>query len=162
MQTGSCELTLRGAMACATIVPPSGLSAFTGALSAAQAAAAAHPGRRCRLLQSPPAAASLHFAGRVRVGGLDTREHKPDAIAAVAGTLLQDPETQIVMSTVAAELAFPLENRGHSSAAVARRTVSAPKYPASRTENCSSRWNASATCRTTCAPPAAPRRGERV
>jgi energy-coupling factor transporter ATP-binding protein EcfA2 len=60
------------------------------------------------------------FAGRVTVGGLDTREHGPGEIAAVAGTLFQDPETQILMGTVRAELAFPLENRGHSAAAVAR------------------------------------------
>lgn len=60
------------------------------------------------------------FAGRVRTGGLDTREHGPAAIAAVAGTLFQDPETQVVLSTVRAELAMPLENRGHSPAAVAR------------------------------------------
>ena len=60
------------------------------------------------------------FAGRLEVGGLDTRTHEPAAIAAVAGTLFQDPETQIVMGTVRAELAFPLENRGLGAAAVAR------------------------------------------
>jgi energy-coupling factor transport system ATP-binding protein len=60
------------------------------------------------------------FAGRVVVGGLDTREHGPGEIAAVAGTLLQDPETQTVMGTVRAEVAFPLENRGLAPAAVAR------------------------------------------
>jgi energy-coupling factor transporter ATP-binding protein EcfA2 len=60
------------------------------------------------------------FAGRVVTGGLDTREHGPGALAAVAGTLFQDPETQVVLSTVRAELALPLENRGHSAAAVAR------------------------------------------
>jgi energy-coupling factor transport system ATP-binding protein len=60
------------------------------------------------------------FAGRVLVGGLDTREHGPERIAAVAGTLFQDPETQVVCSSVRAELAFPLENRGHGGAAVAR------------------------------------------
>ena len=38
----------------------------------------------------------------------------------MAGTLLQDPETQVVMGTVRAELAFPLENRGFGAAAVAR------------------------------------------
>ena len=59
-------------------------------------------------------------AGRVLVGGLDTREHGPGDLAAVAGTLLQDPETQVVMTTVRAELAFPLENRGLAPAAVAR------------------------------------------
>ncbi|HEY5198831.1 MAG TPA: ATP-binding cassette domain-containing protein [Solirubrobacteraceae bacterium] len=60
------------------------------------------------------------FAGRVTVGGLDTRDHGPGEIAAVAGTLLQDPETQILMGTVRAELAFPLENRGYGAAGVAR------------------------------------------
>ena len=60
------------------------------------------------------------FAGRLRCGGLDTREHGPGDLAAVAGTLLQDPETQVLMGTVRAELAFPLENRGYGEAAVAR------------------------------------------
>ena len=60
------------------------------------------------------------FGGRVTVAGLDTREHGPAALAAEVGTLLQDPETQVVMGTVRAELAFPLENRGEPPAAVAR------------------------------------------
>ena len=60
------------------------------------------------------------FAGRVVTGGLDTREHGPAALSAVAGTLFQDPETQVVLSTVRAELALPLENRGHGAGAVAR------------------------------------------
>jgi len=60
------------------------------------------------------------FEGRLVVGGLDTREHGPGDIAAVAGTLFQDPETQIVMGSVRAEIAFGLENRGWSAAAVAR------------------------------------------
>jgi energy-coupling factor transport system ATP-binding protein len=60
------------------------------------------------------------FAGHVRVGGLDTREHGPADLAVVAGSLFQDPEAQVVLTTVRAELAFPLENRGHAPAAVAR------------------------------------------
>jgi energy-coupling factor transporter ATP-binding protein EcfA2 len=60
------------------------------------------------------------FAGTVRTGGLDTREHHPAALAAVCGSLFQDPETQAVLGSVRAELAFPLENHGHGSAAVAR------------------------------------------
>jgi energy-coupling factor transporter ATP-binding protein EcfA2 len=60
------------------------------------------------------------FAGRALVGGLDTRDHGPSALAAVAGTLFQDPETQVVLGTVRHELAFPLENRGERAAAVAR------------------------------------------
>jgi energy-coupling factor transport system ATP-binding protein len=60
------------------------------------------------------------FAGTVIVGGLDTRDHTPSAIGAVAGTLLQDPETQIVMNTVRAELALALENLGGVAPSVAR------------------------------------------
>jgi energy-coupling factor transport system ATP-binding protein len=60
------------------------------------------------------------FGGRLESGGLDTRTHEPAQIAAVAGALFQDPETQVVMGTVRAELAFPLENRGLGAAAVAR------------------------------------------
>ena len=60
------------------------------------------------------------FAGRVVVGGLDTREHGAGDVSAVAGTLFQDPETQVVLGTVRHELAFPLENRGWAAPAVAR------------------------------------------
>jgi energy-coupling factor transport system ATP-binding protein len=62
------------------------------------------------------------FAGRVAVGGLDTREHGPARLGAVAGALFQDPETQLVMSSVRSELALAQESRGHSSATVARGT----------------------------------------
>jgi energy-coupling factor transporter ATP-binding protein EcfA2 len=60
------------------------------------------------------------FSGAVTVDGLDTREHKPAEIGRVAGTLLQDPETQIVMSTVRAELALAFENRGAGAGETAR------------------------------------------
>ena len=60
------------------------------------------------------------FAGRVQVGEMDTRDQGPGELAAQVATLFQDPETQVVMGTVRAELAFPLENRGWSEAAVAR------------------------------------------
>jgi energy-coupling factor transporter ATP-binding protein EcfA2 len=60
------------------------------------------------------------FAGRVRLAGLDTREHGPARLGALAGALFQDPESQLVMSSVRAELALALESRGHSAAAVAR------------------------------------------
>jgi energy-coupling factor transporter ATP-binding protein EcfA2 len=60
------------------------------------------------------------FAGRLLCGGLDTREHGPAELATVAGTLFQDPETQVVMASVRSELAFPLENRGWGAAGVAR------------------------------------------
>jgi len=60
------------------------------------------------------------FAGRALVAGLDTREHGPAELAAAVGTLFQDPESQVVMGTVRAELALPLENRGQPEPAVAR------------------------------------------
>jgi energy-coupling factor transporter ATP-binding protein EcfA2 len=60
------------------------------------------------------------FAGRVRIGGLDTREHGPAQIGLLAGTVFQDPEAQLVMNTVRAEIALPLENRGQPASAVAR------------------------------------------
>jgi energy-coupling factor transporter ATP-binding protein EcfA2 len=61
-----------------------------------------------------------HFAGRVTLAGHDTREHGPARLGAFAGVLFQDPETQLVMSTVRAELALALESRGHGAGAVAR------------------------------------------
>ncbi len=60
------------------------------------------------------------FSGSVCVGGLDTRSHGPGELAASVGTLFQDPETQVVMGTVRAELGFGLRNRGLGDAAVAR------------------------------------------
>ncbi len=60
------------------------------------------------------------FAGVVLVDGLDTRSAGPAQIGARAGTLLQDPETQVVMSSVRAELALAVENLGLPPAAVAR------------------------------------------
>jgi len=60
------------------------------------------------------------FAGRATLGGLDTREHGPARLGALAGVLFQDPETQLVLSSVRGELALALESRGHDAAAVAR------------------------------------------
>jgi energy-coupling factor transport system ATP-binding protein len=60
------------------------------------------------------------FAGTATLAGLDTREHGPAHLGGHAGVLFQDPETQLVMSSVRAELALGLESRGHSAAAVAR------------------------------------------
>jgi energy-coupling factor transporter ATP-binding protein EcfA2 len=60
------------------------------------------------------------FAGRVQLTGLDTRAHGPARLGALAGALFQDPETQLVMSSVRAELALALESRGHGAGAVAR------------------------------------------
>src|SRR4051812_44659573 len=60
------------------------------------------------------------LAGRVTVAGLDTRDHGPAPLAAVASSVFQDPESQVVMSSVGAELALPLEARGQAGAGVAR------------------------------------------
>jgi energy-coupling factor transporter ATP-binding protein EcfA2 len=62
------------------------------------------------------------LAGRVLVCGYDTRQAGPARLAAVAGSVFQDPESQVVMNTVRSELALPLENRGWPAAAVARAT----------------------------------------
>ncbi|MDO8212191.1 ABC transporter ATP-binding protein [Conexibacter sp. CPCC 206217] len=59
-------------------------------------------------------------AGELHVGGMDVRTHGPGELAAVVGSLFQDPETQVVMGTVRSELAFALENRGEPASAVAR------------------------------------------
>ena len=60
------------------------------------------------------------FAGKATVAGLDTREHGPSHVGALAGALFQDPETQLVTSSVRAELALSLESRGHGATAIAR------------------------------------------
>ena len=65
------------------------------------------------------------FSGEARVGGMDIREHGPAELAAAVGTLFQDPETQVVMGTPRAELAFPLENRGEPEVVVARSSEEA-------------------------------------
>jgi energy-coupling factor transporter ATP-binding protein EcfA2 len=60
------------------------------------------------------------FGGRVTIEGRDTREHPPARLGALTGALFQDPETQLVMGSVRAEVALALENRGHTAAMVAR------------------------------------------
>jgi energy-coupling factor transporter ATP-binding protein EcfA2 len=60
------------------------------------------------------------FAGTVTLAGFDTREHGPAHLGGHVGVLFQDPETQLVMSSVRAELALALESRGEGAAAVAR------------------------------------------
>jgi len=59
-------------------------------------------------------------SGELSVAGLDVREHGPAQLAAACGTVFQDPETQVVMGGVRAELALAVEHRGQAPAAVAR------------------------------------------
>src|SRR4051794_39536359 len=58
--------------------------------------------------------------GDLTVGGLSVREYEPGDIAQVAGTVLQEPEAQLVMNSVGAEIALALEHRGAAPGAVAR------------------------------------------
>lgn len=61
-----------------------------------------------------------HLAGTVRVFGVDTRERGPAELSEAAGTVFQDPEAQVVMNGVNAELRLALEQRGLGPAAIAR------------------------------------------
>jgi energy-coupling factor transport system ATP-binding protein len=58
--------------------------------------------------------------GEVRVADLDAIATGPGELAAAVGYLAQDPETQVVSTTVAAEIELPLEMRGDAPAARAR------------------------------------------
>jgi energy-coupling factor transport system ATP-binding protein len=50
--------------------------------------------------------------GTVAVAGLDAIEVGPGQLASAVGYVSQDPETQVVSTTVAAEIGLPLEMRG--------------------------------------------------
>ena len=52
------------------------------------------------------------FSGRVTVCGADTRRVRPAELAGRVATVFQDPEDQVVMTVVANEVAFGLENLG--------------------------------------------------
>jgi len=58
--------------------------------------------------------------GSVEVAGIDAIAAGPGELASVVGYVAQDPETQIVSTTVAAEIALPLEMRGDAPASRAR------------------------------------------
>ena len=58
--------------------------------------------------------------GAVTVADLDAIESGPGELAAVVGYVAQDPETQVVSTTVAAEIELPLEMRGDDPASRAR------------------------------------------
>ena len=61
-----------------------------------------------------------HARGTLEVGGMDVREHGPADLAAVCGTVFQDPESQVVMGGVRAEIALALEHRGQDEASPSR------------------------------------------
>jgi energy-coupling factor transport system ATP-binding protein len=58
--------------------------------------------------------------GELEVAGLDVRSHGPAELAEVVGLVAQEPETQVVSTTVRAEIELPLELRGVSLAARSR------------------------------------------
>jgi energy-coupling factor transporter ATP-binding protein EcfA2 len=58
--------------------------------------------------------------GSVQVAGTDASSAGPGELAAAVGYVAQDPETQVVSTTVAAEIALPLEMRGEAGGARAR------------------------------------------
>jgi len=58
--------------------------------------------------------------GEIEVAGLDVRDHGPAELGGVVGLVSQDPETQVVSTTVRAELELPLEMRGEAPPARAR------------------------------------------
>jgi energy-coupling factor transport system ATP-binding protein len=51
-------------------------------------------------------------SGAVTVAGIDAIDAGPGELAAAVGYVAQDPETQVVSTTVAAEIELPLEMRG--------------------------------------------------
>lgn len=58
--------------------------------------------------------------GQVNVAGLDAIASGPGELAVAVGYVAQDPETQVVSTTVAAEIELPLEMRGDPPASRAR------------------------------------------
>ena len=61
------------------------------------------------------------LAGRVVVGGRDTRDHLPRDLADLVGVVAQDPHLSFVTDTVEEELAFTMEQLGVPPAMMRRR-----------------------------------------
>jgi energy-coupling factor transport system ATP-binding protein len=58
--------------------------------------------------------------GRIEVAGIDAIASGPGELAGAVGYVAQDPETQVVSTTVAAEIELPLEMRGDPPSSRAR------------------------------------------
>jgi energy-coupling factor transporter ATP-binding protein EcfA2 len=58
--------------------------------------------------------------GRIEVAGIDAIASGPGELAVAVGYVAQDPETQVVSTTVAAEIELPLEMRGDPPSSRAR------------------------------------------
>jgi energy-coupling factor transporter ATP-binding protein EcfA2 len=61
------------------------------------------------------------FFGSVRIGGDDTVDHPISHLARQVGVVFQDPETQLIATSVENEIAFPLENLGVPADEIRRR-----------------------------------------
>jgi energy-coupling factor transporter ATP-binding protein EcfA2 len=61
------------------------------------------------------------FLGRVRVDGLDTRDHPIHVLFAHAGIVFQNPDAQLFNQTVEAELTYGLESLGLEAREIERR-----------------------------------------
>lgn len=59
-------------------------------------------------------------SGSLSVAGIDAIDAGPGELAAAVGYVAQDPETQVVSTTVAAEIELPLEMRGDAPSDRAR------------------------------------------
>jgi len=66
--------------------------------------------------------------GRVLINGADTADMTLAGISQMVGTVLQDPERQILGTNVTAEIAFGLENLGFSRAEIHQRVEAALEY----------------------------------
>jgi energy-coupling factor transport system ATP-binding protein len=65
------------------------------------------------------------FEGRVEVAGRDTRVTRPADLAGTVASVFQDPEDQVVLGRVEAEVAFGLENVGTPPGEIAGRVCGA-------------------------------------
>jgi energy-coupling factor transport system ATP-binding protein len=65
------------------------------------------------------------FEGRVEVAGRDTRATRPIQLAGTVATVFQDPEDQVILGRVDAEVAFALENVGTSPGTIMPRVHAA-------------------------------------
>jgi energy-coupling factor transport system ATP-binding protein len=65
------------------------------------------------------------FSGRVEVAGRDTRVVRPAELAGTVATLFQEPEDQVVLTRVLAEVTFGLENLGTAPAEIVSRALAA-------------------------------------
>jgi energy-coupling factor transport system ATP-binding protein len=83
------------------------------------------------------------FAGRVEIGGRDTRSARPSDLAGTVASVFQDPEDQVVFTGVEHEVAFGLENLGvapgeiHDRALDALRLLDAEQLEGRRTQELS-------------------------